>query len=284
MLFLTFINGLSMAAILFIIAVGLNLSFGLLRIVNLTYGSFYLLGGYIGLYIYQVTGSWIFSLVAAGIVVAIISFIGEFTLLRRVRGKPTLETLITLSLAIIISDILIVIWGGNPKNIKIPAPLTGYVTLFDANIPIYNIFIFCFSCFICLILWLILQKTRIGMIIRAGVDNFEITSTLGINIQLVFTLVFTAAGFLAGIGGVIGGTYLMVAPGEDWRILTYALLVIIIGGMGSFVGTIVGSIIIGMIFSFGNVYVPQLALFLMFVPVAITLVIRPRGLFGRVTS
>ena len=284
MLLLTFINGLTIAALLFIMAVGLNLSFGLLRIVNLTHGSFYLLGGYIGLYVYKATESWIFGIAAAGIVVAIIAFIEEFTLLRRVRGKPTLETLITLSLAIIISDLLIVIWGGNPKTIKIPELLKGYVTLFDANVPIYNIFIFCFACFICLTLWLILQKTKIGMIIRAGVDNFEITSTLGINIQLVFTLVFTAAGFLAGIAGAIGGTYLMVAPGEDWRILTYALLVIIIGGMGSFGGTILGSIIIGMIFSFGNVYVPQFSLFLMFAPVAITLVIRPKGLFGRITS
>ncbi|GAH47599.1 unnamed protein product, partial [marine sediment metagenome] len=144
-----------------------------------------------------------------------------------------------------IGGIFFVYFIGLMKQKKIPELLKGYVTLFDANVPIYNIFIFCFACFICLTLWLILQKTKIGMIIRAGVDNFEITSTLGINIQLVFTLVFTAAGFLAGIAGAIGGTYLMVAPGEDWRILTYALLVIIIGGMGSFGGTIVGSIIIG---------------------------------------
>jgi len=283
MLILTFINGLTIAALLFIMAIGLNLSFGLLRVVNLTHGSFYLLGGYIGLSVFKATGSWVFGMAAAGIAVSIIAFIEEFTLLRRARGKPTLETLITLSIAIIISDLLIVIWGGNPKVMKIPDLLKGYITMFGANVPIYNIFIFCFACFICLVSWLILQKTKIGMIIRAGVDNFEITSTLGINIQLVFTLVFMTAGFMAGIAGVIGGSYLMVAPGEDWRILTYTLLIIIIGGMGSFGGTIVGSIIIGMIFSFGSIYVPQFSLFLMFAPVAITLVIKPKGLFGRIT-
>jgi len=146
---------------------------------------------------------------------------------------------------------------------------------------IYNIFIIFFACFAGLILWLMLAKTKIGMIIRAGVDNYEMVAALGINIPLIFTTVFALAGFMAGIAGVIGGTFLMVAPGEDWRILTYTLLIIIIGGMGSFGGTIIGSIIIGLIFNFGSVYVPQFSLFLMFAPVAVTLVVRPKGLFGR---
>lgn len=277
----TFFNGLTLAALLFIMAIGLNLSFGLLRVVNLSHGAFYLFGGYIGLSVLKSTGHWWLGVLIGALVSAGIAAIEEIFLLRRVRGKSTLETLITLSVAIIISDLIVVIWGGNPKMISIPRALKGFVSFSTVNIPIYNLFLFFFACVIGLVLWLLINKTRMGMIIRAGVDNFEMVSALGINIRLVFTLVFSLAGFLAGMAGVIGGTFLMVAPGEDWRILTYTLLIIIIGGMGSFGGTIIGSIIIGLILSFGSVYVPQFSLFLMFAPVALTLVIRPKGLFGR---
>ncbi len=277
----TFFNGLTLAALLFIMAIGLNLSFGLLRVVNLSHGAFYLVGGYVGLSVLKLSGHWWLGVLVGALVSAGLAAIEEIFLLRRVRGKATLETLITLSVAIIISDLIVVIWGGNPKMIQIPKALKGFVSLFSVNVPIYNLFLFVFACLIGLALWLLINKTKMGMIIRAGVDNFEMVSAQGINIRLVFTLVFALAGFMAGMAGVIGGTFLMVAPGEDWRILTYTLLIIIIGGMGSFEGTIVGSIIIGLILSFGSVYVPQFSLFLMFAPVALTLVIRPKGLFGR---
>lgn len=277
----TFFNGLTLAALLFIMAIGLNLSFGLLRVVNLSHGAFYLFGGYIGLSVLKFTGHWWLGVLVGALVSAGLAAIQEIFLLRRVRGKATLETLITLSIAIIISDLIVVIWGGNPKMIPIPQALKGFVSLLSINIPIYNLFLFLFACLIGVALWLLINKTKMGMIIRAGVDNFEMVSAQGINIRLVFTLVFSLAGFMAGMAGVIGGTFLMIAPGEDWRILTYTLLIIIIGGMGSFEGTIVGSIIIGLILSFGSVYVPQFSLFLMFAPVALTLVIRPKGLFGR---
>lgn len=282
MLLLPFLNGLTIAALLFIMAIGLNLSFGLLRVVNMSHGAFYLLGGYVGITLMKMTGNWVLALIFGGLCTAVLAFLQELILLRRVRGQATSETLITLSIAIIISDLIIVIWGGNPKMIRIPSLLKGFISLGAKNIPVYNIFVFCFACFLCLVMWLILKKTKIGMIIRAGVDNFEITATLGINIRRVFSLVFTAAGFMAGVAGVIGGTFLMVAPGEDWRILTFTLLIIIIGGMGSFIGSIIGSLIIGMIFSLGSVFIPQFSLFLMFAPVAIVLVIRPKGLFGRI--
>lgn len=274
-------NGFTMAALLFIMGIGLSLSFGLLRVVNLSHGAFYLVGSYIGLTIVKSTGSWLLALLAAGVGIAILAFFVEFFLLRKARGKPTIETLVSLAVAVIISDLVIVIWGGNPKSIAIPSAFSGFISMFDVIIPKYNIFVVVFACFIGLAMWLVLQKTKIGMIIRAGVDNPDITETLGINIKLIFTLVFVVAGFMAGIAGVIGGTFNMVAPGEDWRILTYTLLIVIIGGMGSFKGTVVGAIIIGLIYSFGSVYVSQFSLFLMFAPVALILVIRPRGLFGR---
>ena len=282
MLLSTFVNGLTLSALLFIMAIGLNLSFGLLRVVNLTHGAFYLFGGYIGLTVLKLTGNWIMAIIAGAVASGLLAFAEEYFLLRRARGKPTIETLITLSIAIIIYDLIVVIWGGNPKSIAIPSYLKGFIPISDINIPIYNIFVFFFALTLGVILWLVINKTYVGMIIRAGVDNFEMVAALGINIRMVFTLVFSLAGFLAGIAGVIGGTYLMLAPGEDWRILTYTLLILIVGGMGSFGGTVMGSLIIGMIFSFGSVFIPQFYLFLMFAPVALVLVVRPQGFFGRV--
>lgn len=277
-----FINGLTLSALLFIMAIGLNLSFGLLRVVNLSHGAFYLFGGYIGLTVLKTTNSWLLALLVGAIVSGLLAFAEEYFLLRRARGKPTIETLITLSVAIIISDLIVVLWGGNPKMLSIPAYLKGFITVSSINIPKYNIFVFIFAVILGVIIWLIINKTRIGMIIRAGVDNFEMVAALGINIRKMFTLVFALAGFLAGMAGVIGGTYLMVAPGEDWRILVYTLLIMIVGGMSSFGGTVIGSLIIGMIFSFGSLFIPQLYLFLMFAPVAAVLVVKPQGLFGRV--
>lgn len=277
-----FINGLTLSALLFIMAIGLNLSFGLLRVVNLSHGAFYLFGGYVGLTVLKTSGSWLLALLVGSLASGLLALAEEFILLRRARGKPTIETLITLSVAIIISDLIVVLWGGNPKVLSIPKYLKGFISVAEVNIPIYNIFIFFFALALGLILWLILNKTRIGMTIRAGVDNFEMVAALGINVRKLFTLVFGLAGFLAGTAGVIGGTFLMVAPGEDWRILTYTLLILIVGGMGSFEGTILGSLLIGMIFSFGSIFIPQLYLFLMFAPVALVLVVRPQGLFGRV--
>jgi branched-chain amino acid transport system permease protein len=281
-LIITLTNGLTIAAMLFIMAIGLNLSFGLLRVVNMSHGALYLLGGYVGLAAIRQTGSWGLGLLAGGLATAVVAFVEERALLKRCRGNSTMETLVSLSAAIIIADLLVVFWGGNPKQLRIPGLLAGYVAFPGFNLPKYNIFLVGFACVVGAALWVVLRKTKIGMIIRAGVDNFEITSTLGIDVQLVFTLVFVLAGFLAGIAGVIGGTYLMVAPGEDSRILIFTLLIVIIGGMGSFGGCVVGSIIIGLINSFGTAYAPQFSLFVMFAPVAIVLAFRPRGLFGRI--
>lgn len=277
----TFINGLTIASYLFILAIGLNLSFGLLRIVNMNHGTFYLFGGFIGWNILKITRNWYLGLLLAGISMGILAFLEEFILLRRVRGKITVETLITLSISIIFADLVILIWGGYPRQIRIPKLLMGQFDVGNFLVPKYNVFIILFALIIGIIFWVILKRTKIGMIIRAGVDNFEIVSTLGINVKLLFTCVFTVAGFMAGIAGMIGGTFQMIAPGEDFRVMINTLLVIIIGGMSSFGGSVIGALIIGMIFTFGSVLAPQFSLFFMFAPVAIVLVFRPQGLFGR---
>jgi len=277
------LNSLTLASLLYVLASGLSLSFGLMRVINLTHGAFYLLGGYFGLTTLKITGNWTLAVFSGGIGIAVLALLEEFFLLRMVRGKAFLETLISLSVAIVISDLIIMIWGGNPKSLDIPDFMSGPVELFGTSYPAYRLFVLGIACMIGLMLWLFLKKTKLGMIIRAGVDNFEMVAAIGINVRRIFTFVFVLSGFLAGIAGVMGGSFLMVAPGEDWRILTFTLIVVIIGGMGSFVGTIIGALITGLVFSYGSIYVPELSLFLMFAPVAIILATRPRGLFGRIT-
>jgi len=275
---MSLLNGLTLAALLFITASGLTLSFSLMRVVNLTHGAFYMAGGFIGVSVIKATGSWLLALLAGGGVMAL----EEKFLLRRARGNDLIETLISLSVAIIIGDLVLVIWGGYPKTIEIPAMLSGIWTLpvIDMVYPVFRIFTLGLAILIIVGLWLFLKKTNLGITIRAGVDNFEMVSALGINVRRLFTIVFCLSGFLAGVSGVVGGTFMMLVVGEDWRILTLTLIVIIIGGMGSLGGTIAGALITGLVYSFATAYIPEFSLFILFLPVAVILSIRPHGLFG----
>jgi len=280
---MSFLNGLTLAALLFITASGLTLSFSLMRVVNLTHGAFYLAGGYIGLTVLKATGNWALAVLLGGLFTAVLALVEERFLLSWARGNDLIETLISLSVAIIIGDLILVVWGGNPKTIAIPKSLGGAVVIPVIGIiyPLYRIFMLGLAIFIILGLWVFLKKTNLGITIRAGVDNFHMVSALGINVTRLFTIVFGLSGGLAGIAGVVGGTFMMLGPGEDWRILLLTLIVIIIGGMGSLSGTIVGALITGLIYSFATAFIPQFSLFFLFLPVAIILSIRPQGLFGK---
>ena len=280
---MSLLNGLTLGALLFITASGLTLSFSLMRVVNLTHGAFYMAGGFIGLSVMKFSGSWLLAVLAGGVATAALAFIEERFLLRWARGNDLIETLISLSVAIIIGDLVLVVWGGYPRTISIPEALSGAVSipLLGTIYPVYRIFTVGLALFIIGALWVFLKKTRLGVTIRAGVDNFEMVSALGINVKRLFSFVFTLSGFLAGVSGVVGGTFLVLVVGEDWRILTLTLIVIIIGGMGSLGGTILGSLITGLIYSFSTAFIPQFSLFVLFLPVAIILSIRPRGLFGK---
>jgi branched-chain amino acid transport system permease protein len=280
---MSLLNGLTLGALLFITASGLTLSFSLMRVVNLTHGAFYMAGGFIGLSVLKLSGSWLLAVLAGGMMMSALAFIEERFLLRWARGNDLIETLISLSVAIIVGDLVLVVWGGYPKTISIPEALNGTVSipLLDTIYPVYRIFMLGLALVIIAGLWVFLKKTRLGVTIRAGVDNFEMVSALGINVRRLFSFVFTLSGFLAGVSGVVGGTFLMLVVGEDWRILTLTLIVIIIGGMGSLVGTILGSLITGLIYSFSTAFIPEFSLFVLFLPVAIILSIRPRGLLGK---
>lgn len=278
-----FLNGLTLAALLFIVASGLTLSFSLMRVVNLTHGAFYLAGGFVGLTVLNATNSWLLAVFVAGFTITILALFEERFLLRRARGNDMFETLISLSVAIIISDLTLVIFGGYPKTIAIPAILDGAMKIKGLGImyPTYRLFMLVLALGLGLILWLFLKKTNLGITIRAGVDNFDMVAAMGINVKRIFTLVFALSGFLAGAAGVVGGSFMMLVVGEDWRILTLTLIVITIGGMGSLGGTAVGALITGMLYSFTTGYIPEFSSFVLFLPVAIILSIRPQGLFGK---
>lgn len=278
---LAFLNGLTLGALLFLVASGLTLSFGLMRIVNLNHGAFYLTGGYIGLSILKSTGNWPLSVLVAGLIIALLAFFEDQFLLKRFRGKSLTVTLITLSIAIIIADLDLVIWGGKPQLLDVPEIIDSPVFLFGVMYPGYRLFILLLAIIICIALWIFLKKTKVGITIRAGIDNSEMVNALGINVEKIFTYVFVISGFLAGIAGVIGGSFSMVAPGQDWTMLTFALVTVIIGGMGSFAGSILGSLITGMIFSYASAYIPQLSNLFIFLPVAIIIAIKRRGLLGK---
>lgn len=282
MYLMVILNGLTMAGYLFIMAIGLNLSFGLMRICNMNHGTFYLLGGFIGWTVVKATGVWWLGLGAAALAVGFIAFLEEFLLLRHARGKTTMETLITLSLSIIGTDLIIAIWTGKTRQIDIPGFAKGILKVGNYYFPKFNVFIILFAAVIGLAFYLIYRKTKVGMILRAGVDNFEIVATCGINVKRLFTAVFAVSGALAGMAGVIGGTYQMLVSGQDGTVMVYTLLVVIIGGIGSFGGAILGSVIIGLIYTVGTMLAPQFSYFFLFAPVALVLAFRPQGFFGKV--
>jgi branched-chain amino acid transport system permease protein len=275
------LNGLTTAAILFVLGSGLTLAFGLMRVVNLAHGAFYMLGGYIGWSVVKATGNWPLALVVGGLSIALLGLIFERTMLGRVRGRDLPETLLTVALSMIISDICLVFWARTAITLNVPPYLNPPITVFGITYPAFRYLMMGISILIAVSLWLILYKTKLGSAVRAGVDDRETVSALGVNINVIYTSVFVLSALLAGLAGVIGGSYLQLSPGGDTTILTYSLVVIIVGGMGSLLGTVVSSILLGQIMSFGLAYAPEYSYFLIFIPMALVLALRPQGLFGR---
>ena len=280
-LLILILNGLTQAAIFFVLGSGLTLAFGLMRVINLSHGAFYLLGGYIGYSVVRATGNWPLALVVGGLSIALFGFLFERTMLFRVRGGDLPETLLTVALSMIIADVSLAIWGGHPLTLNVSAYLNPRVTIFGITYPGFRYILMGISVFIAVSLWLVLYKTKLGAAVRAGVDDRETVSALGVNIDRIYSLIFALSALLVGLAGVLGGSYLQLSPGGDTTILTYSLVIVILGGMGSLLGTVVSSVILGQLLSFGLAYAPQYSYFLMFVPMAIVLAIRPQGLFGR---
>jgi branched-chain amino acid transport system permease protein len=253
----------------------------LMKILNLTHGSFYLLGGYIGLAVVHATGSFVLAVLVGCLAIAIVGVLMERFFLRRFHLQELPQTLLTFGFLFIFSDLAMLIWGGNPQTMPKPAMFSTSVQLGAFAYPSYRLFIIGFGLVIAALLWWLQEGTRIGATLRAGVDDEEIARALGINVSLLFTLVFALGAFLAALGGVMGGPIMGVYPGADFEVLLLGFVVVIIGGLGSLRGALVGGLLVGLLDNFGKVFFPEFALFTIFAPMALILAVRPTGLFGR---
>jgi branched-chain amino acid transport system permease protein len=275
------LNGLSFGALLFLLASGLTLVFGLMKIINLAHGGFYMMGGYVGVVIASMTGNLLLAVVVGMIVVVVAAFIVEVFLLRFVRGQELPEVLLTVGVSLVIADMSLAIFGGDPRTLPIEASIQGAMTVGELTYPWYRIFVIGVAIAVGIALAIIQTKTRVGAIVRAGVDDREIIGAMGINISWIFTGMFVFGAALASIGGTIGSGMLSIRPGIQDEVLVYALVVVIIGGLGSIAGAAVGSVFIGLVDAFAKAYIPEFAYFTIFAPMALVLVLRPTGLFGK---
>jgi branched-chain amino acid transport system permease protein len=275
------LNGLTFAALLFVVASGFTLIFGLLRIINLAHGALYLFGGYIGYTVAIKTGSFVLGGIGAMVPIAAIGFVLDQGLLRFVRGNELRQVLLTLGVAFFLNDLALVIWGGDSFTVPIPHALRGGMKVLGTFYPTYRLFVLLTGIVLFAALWLMLNHTRLGALIRAGVDDAEMVEASGVNIQRIFLITFLLGAALAGLGGLMGGAFLSLYPSADAEILVFSLAVVIIGGRGSLIGVAVGSLLVGLLNTLGQVMFPELAYFVIFGPMAVLLAFRPLGLFGR---
>ena len=284
------LNGITLGGLYFLVASGFTLIFGLMRNVNLAHGSLYLFGGYFGFEIASWTGSWIFALVASFVIVALLGIVLQYTIFRWMEGQDLRQTLVTIALSLILADLMLWRWGGDFYQVPMPAWLGGPVEvplvtamrssgeLVYLSYPLVRLVILLGAIAIGILMWLALNRTKIGLLIRAGVDDRDMLSASGIRVQLVFLLVFAFGAGLAGFTGVVGGTFQSLQPGEDIKILLASLVVVIVGGMGSIPGAALGAVLIGVADQFGTVYMPTYAVVLTFVIMVVVLALRPQGL------
>ena len=274
------INGVVFGMLLFLLAAGLTIILGTMKIVNLAHGSYYLLGGYIGYTVAQRTHSFILACLA-GATMGILGMIAYKTVLSKKFACDELaQVLLTFGMLMIISDVCRWVWGGSPLAIPKPDLLAGTIYLGAIVFPLYRLAVIIIGLLILAFVWWFQEKTKYGAIVRAGVDDEEMSQGVGINISLVKTLIFSMGALLAGFAGVIGGPFVGLSTGLDMDILLLAIIVVIIGGMGSLKGALVGALLIGLIDSFGKSLLPELSIFTLFFAMVIVLAIKPGGLFG----
>jgi branched-chain amino acid transport system permease protein len=281
----TLLNGITLASLYFIVASGFTLVFGLMRNVNLAHGSLYLLGGYVGYVVANHTGWWILAVAAGFAAAAVAGLLIQLLILRHMQGEELRQTLVTIGLSIVIADVLLWIFTGQVHQMEAPTWLQGPIR----DIPLirafsaYRLSLLGFGLLIGFGLWWLLNRTRVGAMIRAGVDDRAMLSAAGVNVNRVFAITFMLGAGLAGFGGVIGAVELSMVPGEDIRLLLASLIVVIVGGMGSVVGAAIGAVILGLAETYGLAYAPTYSVVFTFGILILVLAFRPRGIMGRAT-
>jgi branched-chain amino acid transport system permease protein len=310
------VNSIALGGLLFLLSAGFSLIFGLMRIPNLMHGSFFMLGAYLGvsilekgvrfggtlpinLHVFDVTildfvisfpviillapnPNFFVAALISGATVAFMGALVERHLLRRLAGQELPQVLLTLGLSFVVADICLMVWTGDPWQPSTPPQFQGAVQVAGLFFPIYRLVIVAVAVVIAIALWLMIDWTRLGAMIRAGVDDAPMARVVGIKVSQLFTLIFALGAGLAAFGGVMGAPYLSVYPGLDAEMLPLALIVVILGGTGSLLGALVGSFVIGFLYNFGQAMFPDLAYVILFLPMLLVLVLRPQGLFGKV--
>jgi branched-chain amino acid transport system permease protein len=274
-------NGISFGALLFLLASGLSLIFGVMRIANLAHGSYFLLGGYMALTVIEITGSWLLAIPLSALAVAVLGMGMERLFLRRMGSDVLRQVLLTIGFALLFQQAALDIWGGDNMDIRAPQSLDWSLTIGTLYLPVYRIFMIAMATGVGITLWLVLENTRLGAMVRAAVDDAEMARGIGIDTSKVSLSIFALGALLAALGGVVGGAFIGVYPGLDFEILPLSFAVVIIGGLGSLRGAVVGSLIVGLIDNFGKALFPEVAYFTLYAPMALILAVKPTGLFGR---
>jgi branched-chain amino acid transport system permease protein len=274
-------NGISYGALLFLVGSGLSLIFGVMRIVNLAHGAYFLLGGYVALTVIWTTDSWLLSLPVAALAIAVLGLLMERLFLRQLGFDPLRQVLLTVGFAFLFQQAALDIWGGDNMDISPPELLQQSIVVGGLYLPRYRIFMIAAAVVIGVVLWLAMEKTRIGAMVRATVDDAQMARGVGVDTNKVSMFIFALGAFLAALGGVIGGGFLGIYPGLDFEILPLAFAVVIIGGMGSLGGAAIGALAVGLADNFGKALFPEISYFTLYAPMVLILAIKPTGLFGR---
>ena len=274
-------NSLSLGGLLFLLAAGFSLIFGLMRIANLTHGSLFMLGAYVGVTTMRYVPSLVVAALAAGLSVALFGGLLERFILRKIANNVLSQVLVTLGVSFIIADACLLTWGGDPIPIPTPELLQRPVRLAGFIFPAYRLAVVVIAVVVAIVLYLLMDRTRLGAMIRAGVDDPDMARAAGIPVSRLFTTVFCLGAALAGAGGVIAGPINSAYPGLDADMLPLALIVVILGGVGSLLGAFVGAFITGFVYTFGVALLPDLAYVILFLPMILVIAFRPRGLFGK---
>ncbi len=278
------INSVALGGLLFLLSAGFSLIFGLMRIPNLAHGSFFMLGAYLGVTFLRIGTNFWLAAILSGLGIALLGGIIERLFLRRLQGQELAQVLVTLGLSFMFADISLMIWGGDPIPLSAPSALQGAMQVGSIVFPSYRLAIVLVAAVIAAVLWIMIDRTRLGAMIRAGVDDAQMARVVGIRVSRLSSLIFCLGAGLAGFGGVMGGPIFSAYPGLDGDMLPLALIVVILGGTGSLVGTLVGSFVVAFLYNYGQALFPELAYVILFLPMLVVLLIRPQGLFGRLPT
>lgn len=274
------LNGVSFGSLLFLVASGLTLAFGLMRTLNLAHGAFYVLGGYVALDLLARTGNYWLATFGAMVVVGTLGVVFERTLVQRVRDQELAQVVLTIGVAFVIGDQVLAYYGGRPVAPPRPPGLDGTIELGSGLFPTYRLGLIVVAVALFLLTWVVMHRTRTGAMVRAAVDDEEMARSVGVPVPALFMAVFGAGSALAAFGGVWGGAFTGLDPDQGFMVLLLALVVVVVGGLGSVTGAFVAAMLVGLVDEFGNWLFPSFALFVLYAPVAVLLAFRPRGLFG----